>query len=101
MMQTEDRFNKCLKVDVTVRLYSEVSFLLTNTDSETLTQQCFFCFVFYRISCKFALFFLFAAVGLAPYHYPLNAQPGWKANSVGYHADDGRWGLVYFTKVGI
>lgn len=30
------------------------------------------------------------AVGLVPYHYPLNAQPGWRANSVGYHADDGR-----------
>jgi len=45
--------------------------------------------------------FLFAAIGLAPYHYPLNAQPGWKANSVGYHADDGRWALVYFTEVGI
>ncbi|KAL8603792.1 hypothetical protein ACOMHN_058527 [Nucella lapillus] len=30
------------------------------------------------------------AVGLVPYHYPLNAQPGWRVNSVGYHADDGR-----------
>ena len=38
----------------------------------------------------FGFVYLLAAVGLAPYHYPLNAQPGWKANSVAYHADDGR-----------
>ena len=87
MIQTEDRFNKCLKVDVTVRLYSEVPFFLTNTECGKLTQQfLFFCFP--ESVASFLL--LFAAIGLAPYHYPLNAQPGWKANSVGYHADDGR-----------
>lgn len=30
------------------------------------------------------------AVGLVPYGYPLNAQPGWEFNSIAYHADDGR-----------
>lgn len=29
-------------------------------------------------------------IGLVPKNYPLNSQPGWRAHSVGYHADDGR-----------
>ncbi|XP_002130328.2 SPRY domain-containing protein 3-like [Ciona intestinalis] len=29
-------------------------------------------------------------IGLAPYDYPLDCQPGWKYGSVAYHADDGR-----------
>ena len=69
MMQTEDRFSKCLKVDVTVRLYSEVSFLLTNTDSETLTQQCFFVFLFLQNQLQ-VLF-----VCLQPLALPLTITP--------------------------
>ena len=30
------------------------------------------------------------AVGLAPADYPLNMQPGWCKNSIGYHGDDGK-----------
>jgi len=30
------------------------------------------------------------SVGLAPYDYPNDAQPGWRFASVGFHADDGR-----------
>jgi hypothetical protein len=29
-------------------------------------------------------------VGLVPARYPLDSQPGWKSDSVGYHADDGK-----------
>ncbi|XP_069132478.1 SPRY domain-containing protein 3-like isoform X2 [Argopecten irradians] len=29
-------------------------------------------------------------VGLVPQRYPLDAQPGWRAFSVGFHADDGK-----------
>lgn len=32
-------------------------------------------------------------IGLVPKNYPLNSQPGWSAQSVGYHADDGRFVL--------
>ena len=32
----------------------------------------------------------FAGVGLVPYGYSLDAQPGWNPESVGYHADNGR-----------
>ncbi|XP_064600624.1 SPRY domain-containing protein 3-like isoform X2 [Liolophura sinensis] len=30
------------------------------------------------------------AIGLVPCHYPLDRQPGWNSESVGYHADDGK-----------
>ncbi|GAB1605036.1 SPRY domain-containing protein 3-like isoform X1 [Argonauta hians] len=30
------------------------------------------------------------AIGLGPSWYPLDCQPGWKVDSIGYHADDGR-----------
>lgn len=29
-------------------------------------------------------------VGLVPQRYPMDSQPGWRAFSVGYHADDGK-----------
>ena len=29
-------------------------------------------------------------IGLVPYKYPMDSQPGWRAFSVGYHADDGQ-----------
>ncbi|XP_052251327.1 SPRY domain-containing protein 3-like isoform X1 [Dreissena polymorpha] len=29
-------------------------------------------------------------IGLVPFKYPLDSQPGWKEFSVGYHADDGQ-----------
>lgn len=29
-------------------------------------------------------------IGLVPYRYPMDSQPGWRAFSVGYHADDGK-----------
>jgi len=29
------------------------------------------------------------AIGLVPANYPRGQQPGWKAGSIGYHADDG------------
>lgn len=28
-------------------------------------------------------------IGLVPYKYPMDSQPGWRVFSVGYHADDG------------
>lgn len=28
-------------------------------------------------------------IGLVPYDYPMDCQPGWKQFSIGYHADDG------------
>ena len=29
------------------------------------------------------------AIGLVPRNYKADKQPGWRENSVGYHADDG------------
>ncbi|XP_052226309.1 SPRY domain-containing protein 3-like isoform X2 [Dreissena polymorpha] len=29
-------------------------------------------------------------IGLVPYKYPMDSQPGWRQFSVGYHADDGQ-----------
>ncbi|XP_067663253.1 uncharacterized protein [Haliotis asinina] len=31
----------------------------------------------------------YIAIGVCNRHYPAHRQPGWRANSVGYHADDG------------
>ncbi|XP_046365981.2 uncharacterized protein LOC124141863 isoform X4 [Haliotis rufescens] len=31
----------------------------------------------------------YIAIGVCNRHYPAHRQPGWEANSVGYHADDG------------
>ncbi|XP_046577770.1 SPRY domain-containing protein 3-like isoform X1 [Haliotis rubra] len=36
----------------------------------------------------------YIAIGVCNRHYPAHRQPGWKANSVGYHADDGG---IYFA----
>jgi len=29
-----------------------------------------------------------------PFDYPLDAQPGWKRDSIAYHADDGRYHVM-------
>lgn len=33
-------------------------------------------------------------IGLVPSTYPMNAMPGWRELSVGYHADDG-WSVFF------
>ena len=39
----------------------------------------------YILVCVFV-----SGIGLVPFRYSLDAQPGWNAGSVGYHADDGK-----------
>ena len=52
---------------------------------------CFKCKVREKLLSISNLFhFNFSAIGLGPSQYPLDCQPGWNVDSIGFHADDGR-----------